>query len=108
MPVGWEEIGTQVQAMVYSLSVFILITYIYSKWEQGGQAEHPEQRGFLLLSQMVEHTVREEEADGEWKELFQIQKRLYQQAGQKRGRKRVVTSEGKIYWSKKGGSCCGK
>ena len=96
MPVGWEEIGTQVQAMVYSLSVFILITYIYSKWEQGGQAEHPEQRGFLLLSQMVEHTVREEEADGEWKELFQIQKRLYQQAGQKRGRKRVVTSEGKI------------
>lgn len=85
MPVGWEEIGTQVQAMVYSLSVFILITYIYSKWEQGGQAEHPEQRGFLLLSQMVEHTVREEEADGEWKELFQIQKRLYQQAGQKRG-----------------------
>lgn len=96
MPVGWKEIGTQVQAMLFGLLAFFLISWLYSRKNAGGQESHPEQRGFLLLADLVENAVRGEDVTEEWRALFQIQKSLYREANQRRGRKRVVTSQGKI------------
>lgn len=96
MPVGWEGIIPQMKAMAYCLCYFFVITLVYSRTHKAVLEEHMEKRGLLLLAQVLEQTVKGQDTGQEVSELFQIQRALYKEAYQKRGRRHVVTAEGKI------------
>ena len=98
MPVGWEGIGEQLQAMLYSLVFFFVIVYLYARRHRGLEGVHTEQKGLQLLASVLELLVKGEDTDKEIEELIRIQKSLYKEAYQKQGKKHVVTADGKLHY----------
>ena len=98
MPVGWNGVGRQIQAMLYSLAFFFVIVCIYVQSHKSSGEKYTEQEGLQLLAGALERIVRGENIDKEIEELIQIQNALYKEAYQKRGKKHVVTASGKLHY----------
>ncbi|WP_418715152.1 FUSC family protein [Blautia hydrogenotrophica] len=96
MPVGWSGFFQQMEAMLYSLFFFFIIVCAYSQKRGVIPEDHTEQHGLQLLADVLEKTARGEDTEAETAQLFQIQKSLYKDAYQKRGRKHIVTAQGKV------------
>ena len=92
MPVGWSGFFQQMEAMLYSLFFFFIIVCAYSQKRGVIPEDHTEQHGLQLLADVLEKTARGEDTEAETAQLFQIQKSLYKDAYQKRGRKHIVTA----------------
>ncbi len=98
MPVGWEGIGKQMQAMAYSLAFFVVIVSVYSRKSTKTQETYTEQKGLKLLASVLELTIAGKDSQKEEEELFKIQKDLYKEAYQKQGKRHVVTADGKLHY----------
>ena len=98
MPVDWKGFLVQLEAMIFCCVFVFIAVLFYSRSGRVSGDSHAEQKSMEILGNALEKIAREEEIPGNSKkleELFRLQKVLYQEAYQKRGRKHIVTSEGK-------------
>lgn len=98
MPVDWEGFLTQFAAMALCclcvLAAVPLYSFVTRKPEQPGT----ERKVMSLLGCALKKSLNGEEINEDLKELFRYQRLLYQEAGQQRGRRHVVTSKGKLQY----------
>ena len=98
MPVDWKGFLVQLEAMIFCCVFVFIAVLFYSRSGRVSGDSHAEQKSMEILGNALEKIAREEEIPGNSKkleELFRLQRVLYQEAYQKRGRKHIVTSEGK-------------
>lgn len=96
MPVGWQDFPEQLKAMGMGLAFFFTATYLYTrKYRNRSVSFRAEQKGLALLGTVLERQVNGKETGQELRELFEIQESLYKEAYQKRGKKRIVSADGK-------------
>lgn len=98
MPVDWEGFLVQSKAMIFCCVFVFIAVLFYSKTGRASGDSHAEQKSMRILGEALGKIAREEEIpqnSDKINELFALQRVLYQEAYQKRGRKHVVTSEGK-------------
>lgn len=96
MPVGWKEFPEQLKAMGLGLTFFFIVTYFYTrKYRNGSVSFRTEQKGLALLGTVLKQQINGKETEQELGELFEIQESLYKEAYQKRGKKRIVSTDGK-------------
>ena len=98
MPVDWNGFVIQFEVMTFSC-VFVFITiriYQYLNREKHGVCT--ERKVMKLLGHTLESFLEEEDINNDLKELFRLQRLLYQEANNKRGKKHVVTTEGKLQY----------
>lgn len=98
MPVDWKGFLVQMEAMLFCCVFVFIAVLFFSKSGKVSGDSHAEQRSMEILGGALEKIARGEkipENSEKLEELFRLQRVLYQEAYQKRGRKHVVTSEGK-------------
>lgn len=98
MPVDWKGFLIQLEAMLFCCVFVFIAVFFFSKSGKVSGDSHAEQRSMEILGGALEKIARGEkipENSEKLEELFRLQRVLYQEAYQKRGRKHVVTSEGK-------------
>lgn len=98
MPVDWKGFLVQMEAMLFCCVFVFIAVLFFSKSGKASGDSHAEQRSMEILGGALEKIARGEkipENSEKLEELFRLQRVLYQEAYQKRGRKHVVTSEGK-------------
>lgn len=98
MPVDWKGFLIQLEAMLFCCVFVFIAVLFFSKSGKVSGDSHAEQRSMEILGGALEKIARGEkipENSEKLEELFRLQRVLYQEAYQKRGRKHVVTSEGK-------------
>lgn len=98
MPVDWKGFFIQLEAMLFCCVFVFIAVFFFSKSGKVSGDSHAEQRSMEILGGALEKIARGEkipENSEKLEELFRLQRVLYQEAYQKRGRKHVVTSEGK-------------
>lgn len=98
MPVDWKGFLVQLEAMIFCCVFVFIAVLFYSRSGKVSGDSHAEQKSMEILGNALEKIARKEEIPGNSKkleELFRLQRVLYQEAYQKRGRKHIVTSEGK-------------
>lgn len=99
MPVGREEFLVQIQAMAFCCVFVFFAVLFYSKSGKFAGESQAEQKSMKILGGALEKIARGEEMPDnseKLEELFRLQRALYQEAYQKRGKKHVVTSRGKM------------
>ncbi len=94
-PVGWGGILSQIEALVFGLMFFIVVTLLYTRRLNQNTGFKTEQRGMQLLGTVIEQKINETIDKESLEALFQIQQALYKDAYQKRGKKHIVTADGK-------------
>lgn len=98
MPVDWKGFLVQLEAMIFCCVFVFIAVLFYSRSGRVSGDSHAEQKSMEILGNALEKIAREEEIPGnsqKLEELFRLLRVLYQEAYQKRGRKHIVTSEGK-------------
>lgn len=96
MPVTWHEFLIQAGAMLFCCLFLFLIVLIYSRAGKSGEKSMTEQQCMGLLGDILTKALEKEEIDKDLSRLFELQRTLYREAYQKRGKKHVVTTEGKL------------
>ena len=96
MHMEWHGFKEQFTAMVFCCTVFFVVVYICSKARRIPVGSGTEQKSIKLLGCIMEKKVKNESLHKELDQLFSLQRALYQEAYQMRGRKHVVTAEGKL------------
>lgn len=96
MPVQLEEFFIQFQAMTFCCLCFFICVYVYSKVSHNTKESGTEEKCMNLLGCVFEKSLAKEDISQEMNELFELQRTLYKEAYQHKGKKHVVTPEGKI------------
>lgn len=97
MHMDWNGFVTQLEAMAFCCAVFFAAVLINSKFLHPRTAfEGTERKSMELLGRVLEKTLKQEDTQEELASLFELQRQLYQEAYQHRGRRHVVTPEGKL------------
>lgn len=98
IPAGWSGFITQFEAMVFCC-IFVFITIrLYQYINRGRQSICTERKIMQLFGCTLEKFLNGQDIRGELRELFRLQRVLYQEANNKRGKKHIVTSEGKLQY----------
>lgn len=96
MPLDLKGFFVQTAAMVYAGIIFIVAVKVY-QWGHAVQPDYRKQQtGLGLLAQYLRLQLEGREEEINTAPLYQLQQSLYLEAYQKRGRKEIVTMEGKI------------
>ena len=97
MHVGWNGFITQLEAMSFCCAVFFAAVLINSRiLHPKTSSEGTEQKSMALLGCVLEKTLKGEDTKDERASLFELQRQLYREAYQNRGRTYVVTPKGKL------------
>lgn len=96
MHMDWHGFTRQFTAMVFCYAVFFVVVFTYTKVRKKAVANATEQKSMKLLGAILEKAVNNDSFEAELKELSALQRELYQEAYQMRGRTHVVTAEGKL------------
>ena len=98
IPTGWSDFTNQLLVMLYGLCFFIITTYLFIRKTPKCNDFLLEQKGLLLLGNMIEEQVKGNDISDKIEELFQIQQQLYLDVYQKQGNIYTVsTSSRKQY-----------
>lgn len=98
VPVDWNGFAVQFEAMTFCC-VFVFITIMLYHWMNRGKFGICTERKVMhLLGCILEKFLREEDIGNDLKELFRLQRLLYQEANNKRGKRHVVTTAGKLQY----------
>ena len=98
VPVDWNGFVVQFEAMTFCC-VFVFITIMLYHWMNRGKFGICTERKVMhLLGCILEKFLREEDIGNDLKELFRLQRLLYQEANNKRGKRHVVTTAGKLQY----------
>ncbi len=98
MPVDWQGFIIQFKAMGFCYICLFLVIILYQKLGKKKPGICTERQVMYLLGCILEKSLNNGEISDDLKELFRLQRLLYQEADQKRGRKHVVTSKGKLQY----------
>lgn len=98
VPVGWDQFLIQFEAMIFCCAFFFVTVYIYSKIRKGRKSDGnaTEQKSMHLLGSTMKKKLNGESIDKELGDLFELQRKMYKEAYQKRGKVHAVTPEGKL------------
>ena len=98
IPAGWSGFITQFEAMVFCC-IFVFITIrLYQYINRGRQSICTERKIMQLFGCTLEKFLNGQDIRGDLRDLFRLQRVLYQEANNKRGKKHIVTSEGKLQY----------
>lgn len=98
MPADWERFITQFEVMIISC-IFVFITIqLYQYINRGKKQVCTERKVMQFLGSTLKKFLKGEDISNDLKELFRLQRLLYQEANNKRGKKHVVTTEGKLQY----------
>ena len=96
MPVDLKGFFTQIGAMMFCCSVLFIAIPLYSRLHPEIAVNNTEMECMTLLGTVLEKSLNRENTQTEMSRLFELQRVLYQEAYQYRGKKHVVTSVGKL------------
>lgn len=96
MHIDWVGFKEQFTAMIFCCAVFFAVVYIFSKTRRIPVGSGTEQKSMKLLGCIMEKKVTGASFQEDLDQLFSLQRALYQEAYQMRGRRHVVTAEGKL------------
>ncbi len=96
MPVDWKGFVVQFEAMCYCCAAVFLALSVYSSLNRRKSQIGTEMSCMRLLGTILEKNLDSLDISSELNELFSLQRRLYQEAYNERGRKHVVTAQGKL------------
>lgn len=98
LPVGWNGFVLQLEAMIFCC-IFVFITIKLYHWMNRGKLGICTEREVMkLLGRILEKLLNEEDISEDLKDLFRLQRLLYQEANDKRGKRHVVTTAGKLQY----------
>ena len=98
IPADWGGFITQFEAMVFCC-IFVFITIrLYQYINRGRQSICTERKIMQLFGCTLEKFLNGQDIRGDLRDLFRLQRVLYQEANNKRGKKHIVTSEGKLQY----------
>lgn len=96
MPLDLKGFFVQTAAIAYAGIIFIVSVKFY-QWRHAVKPDYRnQQKGLGLLAQYLRLQLEGREGEIHTAPLYQLQQSLYLEAYQKRGRKEIVTMEGKI------------
>lgn len=98
IPLSWEESLVQYQAMGLCCAMVFAAILIYPKLVRKKSGICTERQVMQLLGCILEKSLNHEELEDDLKELFRLQRLLYQEAAQKRGKTHIVTTKGKLQY----------
>lgn len=98
IPLSWEEFLVQYQAMGLCCAMVFAAILIYPKLVRKKSGICTERQVMQLLGCILEKSLNHEELEDDLKELFRLQRLLYQEAAQKRGKTHIVTTKGKLQY----------
>lgn len=98
VPVDWNGFVTQFEAMTFCCIFAFITIKLYHQVNRDKSGMGTERRVMHLLGCILEKLLDEEDISNDLKELFRLQRLLYQEANDKRGRRHVVTSAGKLQY----------
>lgn len=96
MPLEPREFLIQFAAMTFCCVAGVIAILIYIVADRKPQGIGTERKVIRLMGVIMEKFLKGEAFSDDLTELFQYQRALYQEAYQQRGKKHVVTSEGKL------------
>ena len=96
MPLNLEGFFTQLGAMLFCCGVLFIAIPFYSRLHPEIAVNDTEKKSMAMLGTVLEKTLDSDDTEAEMSRLFELQRALYQEAYQYRGRKHVVTSAGKL------------
>lgn len=96
MPIDWQRFLVQSEVMLFCCLFVFLAVLLSSKFRKKVSGGETERLCMGLLGQILEETVNKESIEAELSQLFELQRKLYQEAYQERGKKYVVTAAGKL------------
>lgn len=98
MPTDLEGFAVQFAAMTFCC-VFVFITIkIYHVINRGKFGICTERKVMKLLGCILEKTLKNEDITTDLRELFRLERLLYQEANDKRGKRHIVTTSGKLQY----------
>ena len=98
IPLSWKEFLVQYQAMGLCCAMVFAAILIYPKLVRKKSGICTERQVMQLLGCILEKSLNHEELEDDLKELFRLQRLLYQEAAQKRGKTHIVTTKGKLQY----------
>lgn len=98
VPVSWDKFLVQFQTMIFCCAFFFVTVFIYSKIRKGRKSDGnaTEQKSMHLLGCTMRKMLNGENTDKELGNLFELQRKMYKEAYQERGKVHAVTPEGKL------------
>lgn len=96
MPVGWYEFLIQAGAMLFCCIFVFIIVLLYTRFGKTSEKSMTEQKCMGLLRELLLKALQNEDIDSELSQLFELQRSLYREAYLKRGKKHIVTTDGKL------------
>ena len=98
IPVDWNGFVIQFEAMTFCC-IFVFITIkLYHQMNRGKLGICTERKVMHLLGCILEKFLNDDDISSDLKELFHLQRLLYQEANDKRGKRHVVTTAGKLQY----------
>lgn len=98
VPLDWKGFTVQFAAMVFCCVFVFAAILIYPRLCRKKNVINTEQQVMRLLGDILEKSLDQGKIDDDLRELFRLQRQLYQEADQKRGKRHVVTSKGKLQY----------
>ena len=96
MHMDWNGFSRQFTAMFFCCGAFFIAALFYTRVRKEPAGSGTEQKSIKLAGTILEKAVIGKPFETELKELSTLQRELYQEAYQLRGRTHVVTAEGKL------------
>lgn len=95
MPVDWHGFLVQLEAMILCCIAAVAAILVYMMLDKKKPGIGTERKVMQLMGGIMEKFLNGEDFREDLPELFRLQRLLYQEAHQERGKKHVVTSAGK-------------
>lgn len=96
MPVDWNGFIIQLEAMTLCTIASVMAILIYVIFDRRSDGVETEQRIMSLLGEIMRKFLDREDFHADLTELFKYQRQIYQEAYLERGKRHVVTVEGKL------------
>ncbi len=96
MHLDGKGFAAQFLAMVFCCAAFYMAVFLWSRLRKKPDTEGTEQKTMELLGCILEKSLNAEKIDEELSRLFDLQRSLYAEAYQLKGKKHIVTAEGKL------------
>nr|WP_294492285.1 FUSC family protein [uncultured Mediterraneibacter sp.] len=98
IPLDWKGFIVQFEAMSLCCISVLIAVLLYPRLCRKKKGICTERQVMRLLGNIFEKSLNGEEVEADLKQLFCLQRQLYQEADQKRARRHVVTSKGKLQY----------